>query len=172
MPKSVRPACGCPNYRVTTAPSLARGRPDLQLFLMRMFSKPYLLLIPTLVACGSTGTVVSGPRDISSNPQEIPFLGPVPVAGPKREICLDFDPPGESQNASQLEAVLIAVDGRRDSLTAATFDRRGEDRVCLIAGVPSAKLVKLLEGTHYRAVQLRSRGPVVHVKAIRWWSGR
>lgn len=123
-------------------------------------------------ACRGSGTVVAGPRDISAVPQEIAFLGPVPVSGPRRELCLEFDPPGQSLKAASLQAVLIAVDGRRDTLLSPEVDRRGESRVCLVAMSPRAELQAQLQGTYYRGVELVSNTPPVHLKSIHWWSGR
>lgn len=124
------------------------------------------------MACGTRPTVVAGPQEISSAPQQITFLGPVPVSGPRRELCFDFDPPGESQKASTLQAVLLTTEGRRDTLLEPGLDRRGESRVCLVAEHPSVAEVARLEGSQYRGVELTSSAPPVHVKAIRWWSGR
>lgn len=125
-----------------------------------------------MAGCDSGGTVVAGPRDISSSPQEIAFLGPVPVSGPRRELCFDFQPPGESLKAPSLLAVLVTTEGRRDSLQERQLDRRGEGTVCLIAALPDSLEIEQLRGTHYRGVELRSSAPPVHLKAIRWWSGR
>jgi hypothetical protein len=124
------------------------------------------------IACGTPPTVVSGPQEISSTPQQITFLGPVPVSGPRRELCFDFDPPGESQKASTLQAVLLTTEGRRDTLLEPGVDRRGESRVCLVADHPSATEEARLQGSQYRGVELTSSAPPVHVKVIRWWSGR
>jgi hypothetical protein len=124
------------------------------------------------IACGTPPTVVAGAQEISSTPQQITFLGPVPVSGPRRELCFDFDPPGESQKASSLQAVLLTSEGRRDTLLGPDVDRRGESRVCLVADHPSAAEVARLEGSQYRGVEPTSSAPPVHVKAIRWWSGR
>ena len=122
-------------------------------------------------ACGRRPTVVAGPQEISSTPQQITFLGPVPVSGPRRELCFDFDPPRESDKASTLQAVLLTTEGRRDTLLP-LVDRRGESRVCLVADEPSAVEVARLQGSQYRGVELTSSDPPVHVKTIRWWSGR
>jgi hypothetical protein len=121
-------------------------------------------------ACRGTGAVVAGPVDITSTPQQVTFLGPVPVAGLRRELCFDFDPPGESHKAGQLQAVLIATDGRRDSLIVARIDRRGEARVCLIAADPAPTQQARLAATRYRAVELWAITDV-HVRTLRWWSG-
>ena len=124
------------------------------------------------MACGTRPTVVAGPQEISSAPQQIRFLGPVPVSGPRRELCFDFDPPGESQKASTLQAVLLTTEGRRDTLPEPGVDRRGESRVCLVADHPSAAEEARLQGSQYRGVELTSSAPPVRVKVIRWWSGR
>ena len=131
-----------------------------------------LALLAALTACGSSDTVVAGPQTISASPHEVPFLGPVPVAGPRRRLCFDFDPPGESHNAPFLQAVLLAVDGRRDSVLDPSLDRRGEGRVCMIVPEPKGAEADRLRGTRYRGVELLSTGPEVRLHAIRWWSGR
>jgi hypothetical protein len=136
------------------------------------WGKPALLLGLSLASgCGPRGTVVAGPREISANPQEIAFLGPVPVAGPRRELCFDFDPPGESHKAKSLRAVLVTNQGRRDTLLDPRLDRRGESRVCLVAPAPSPAAAAELRGVHYRGVELSSSDPPVRLRAIRWWSG-
>lgn len=122
-------------------------------------------------ACGSHGTVMAGPQEISSSPREIAFLGPVPVSGPRRELCFDFNPPGESLKAATLEAVLVTTTGRRDTLQQPQVDRRGEGQVCLIASAPGPQDAEQLRGVQYRGVELRSTAPPVRVRAIRWWSG-
>lgn len=114
---------------------------------------------------------MAGPQEISSSPREIAFLGPVPVSGPRRELCFDFNPPGESMKAATLEAVLITTTGRRDTLHQPRLDRRGEARVCLIATAPEPQGAEQLRGIQYRGVELRSTAPPVRVRAIRWWSG-
>jgi hypothetical protein len=149
---------------MSTCPALtdwsARG---ISLFLTTVFGA---------AACGRRPTVVAGAQDITSAPQQITFLGPVPVSGPRRELCFDFDPPQESDKASTLQAVLLTTEGRRDSLVEPTVDRRGEGRVCLVAARPSEEEVARFQGTQYRGVELTSSNPPVHVKTIRWWSGR
>lgn len=124
-----------------------------------------------LAACGHPGTVVAGAVDIASTPRQVSFLALVPVAGPRRELCFDFAPPGESRKAGLLHAVLITTDGRRDTFDRPAIDRRGEARVCLVAPEAPEPLLTRLPGTHYRAVELRADS-AVHVRAIRWWSGR
>ena len=123
------------------------------------------------VACGGSGTVVASSVEVTSRAYEIPFLGPVPVSGPRRELCFDFQPPGESHKASRIHAVLVATSGRRDTLGSPSFDRRGEARVCLIAREPEATVLAELPGTQYRAVELWSDIPV-SIRTVRWWSGR
>lgn len=130
-----------------------------------------VLIVAGGTACGSKGTVMAGPQEISSTPREVVFLGPVPVSGPRRELCFDFDPPGESLKAPTLEAVLVTTTGRRDTLHQPQVDRRGEGRVCLIDTVPEPQGAEQLRGIQYRGVELRSTAPPVRVKAIWWWSG-
>jgi len=122
-------------------------------------------------ACGQSPTVVAGAQEISSTPQQITFLGPVPVSGPRRELCFDFDQPRDSDKAATLRAVLLTTEGRRDTLVA-RVERRGESRACLVADEPSADEVARLQGSQYRGVELTTSAPPLHVKTIRWWSGR
>jgi hypothetical protein len=102
------------------------------------------------LACGGSGTVVASSVEVTSRAYDLPFLGPVPVSGPRRELCFDFDTPGESQKVSHIHAVLVATTGRRDTLSNPSFDRRGEARVCLIAREPPATALAELPGTQYR----------------------
>ncbi len=130
-----------------------------------------LCLACLAAACGSSGTVVASSVEVTPHGAETLFLGPVPVSGPRRELCFDFDPPGESRNADQIHAVLVAMGGRRDTLTDPIVDRRGETRVCLVAREPSTTELAQLPGTRYRSVELWSNVPV-RIRTVRWWSGR
>jgi len=123
-------------------------------------------------ACGRKTTVVAGPQEISSTPQQITFLGPVPVSGPRRELCFDFNSRRESDKAATLQAVLLTTEGRRDTLLDPAVDRRGESRICLVASRPSAADIVSLQGSQYLGVELTTGAPPVHVRTIRWWSGR
>ncbi|MDH4132072.1 MAG: hypothetical protein OEV95_09735 [Gemmatimonadota bacterium] len=115
--------------------------------------------------------VVASSVEVTSRANEIPFLGPVPVRGPRRGLGFDFQPPGESHKASRIHAVLVAANGRRDTLRSPSFDRRGEARVRLMAREPEATVLTEPPGTRYRAVELWSDIPV-RIRTVRWWSGR
>ena len=125
-------------------------------------------------ACERKTTGVAGPQEISSTPQQITFLGPVPVSGsgPRRELCFDFNSRRESDKAATLQAVLLTTEGRRDTLLDPAVDRRGESRICLVASRPSAAEILSLQESQYRGVELTTGAPPVHVRTIRWWSGR
>jgi hypothetical protein len=126
----------------------------------------------TLLACDDAGTFLAGPVRVSDEPMVVTFLGPVPVSGPRRELCFEFETPGESRKAGALLAVLITEEERRDTLHTPRIDRRGEARVCLVPVPPASRdELQRLKGTRYRAVELSTAGAPVGVRQLRWWSG-
>ena len=123
-----------------------------------------IIVLLAFTACARTRAVTDRPVTLSAAPREVPFLQPVTAATSRRELCLVFETPGESDAASKVQAVLITTEGRRERLIPSRVDRRGEALVCLCDERGGAGPVR------YRAAELSSETPV-RVREIRWWSG-
>ena len=59
-------------------------------------------LVAAIAACGRTKLVAPGPIHLDTTPREIVFVEPVRAGDKRRELCLEFHPPGGSLQASKV----------------------------------------------------------------------
>ena len=109
-------------------------------------------------ACARSPRLAGGPIEVGATPVLVRFDQPVTSKGPVRELCLEFDLPGDSHRAAAIEAALISAAGERVTFRGTELDRRGESMVCQIVE-PEAGVVDA-EPTSYVGVELRSDSPV------------
>lgn len=130
-------------------------------------------LAPTLLvlsACGRGELVARGPVEIGPTPVEVRFTKPAFAHGPRRELCFEFEKPGDSRHAAKIRATLVTVSGRKEPLEGA-LDRRGEALVALVgSATPPAGAASGFTTLEYRGVELSSNEPV-RLRALFWASG-
>lgn len=123
-------------------------------------------------ACGRTERVAKGPIALTPTPQAVAFSHVVTVFGLSRELCLEFERPGDSHSAAGVHAVLITAEGRLERLQP-TLDRPGEAIVCLVdvGRDPGTSAGSAANPVQYRAAELRSDVPVT-LRSLRWYGGK
>ena len=117
-----------------------------------------LLMVVGLAACGRPPHLVDGPIEITDQPITIRFDRLAASAGPIWELCFEFDPPGDSRRAADIQATLLAAGGARAMLRNPSLDRQGESVVCQVGpldvsppGPPPGA---------FQGVELRSEAPL------------
>jgi hypothetical protein len=115
-----------------------------------------------LGACARWPHLAGGPIEVGEEPVLVRFEQPVSPVGPEWELCLEFDPPGGSQRAHRIRAVLLDVAGRRYPFVRTSLDRKGEAVVCFVGHLEAAYESPVAFG----AIELRSR-EAVRLRAIR-----
>jgi hypothetical protein len=124
------------------------------------------VLVAAVAGCGRSKLVAPGPIHLDTTPREIVFVEPVRGGDQRRELCLEFDPPGGSLQASRVHVVLLSTTGAREIWHKPSVDRRGEATVCLVEGT-SAPRPDSGAALDYRGVELSSDVPL-SVRQIRW----
>jgi len=116
-----------------------------------------VMLCAALPGCGNPPRLANGPIVVEQS-QTIPFIEPVTADAGGWELCFEFETPGDSQNAHNIEAMLRSDAGRVYPLGSPRYDRRAESVVCHIykepLRVPGAAPIV------FDAVILRSSMPV------------
>jgi hypothetical protein len=94
----------------------------------------YLLLVTPLavMACSVSPVLVSHPIEVTPSGSFARFEHAVPSSVEPWEICLEFDRPGDSHLAEQIQIALHGTSGKRHPLADVRLDRRGESVVCQI----------------------------------------
>ena len=93
------------------------------------------MLCAHLAGCGNPPRLANGPIVLEQS-QTIPFIAPVTEGAGGWELCFEFETPGDSQNAHNIEAMLRSDAGRVYPLGSKRYDRRGESIVCHIYKEP------------------------------------
>lgn len=119
------------------------------------------LLLPA--GCSRAPLLARGPLDLTTTPVSVPFAQPIAAAGPTWELTFAFDRPGDSHAADCLHVALVTADGRRHTLVAPRYDRRGESMVCLIGALDPPVAGPTVSFT---AIELSSDSPV-RVESVR-----
>lgn len=126
------------------------------------------VLVAAIAGCGRSKLVAPGPIHLDTMPREIVFVEPVRAGDQRRELCLEFDPPGGSLQASRVHVVLLSTTGARETWHKPSVDRRGEATVCLVEGTSAPRPDSgAAEALHYRGVELSSDVPL-SLRQIRW----
>ena len=136
---------------------------------MPEFTKLTLAVTMAAIAgCGRGKLVAPGPIHLDTTPRQIVFVEPVHAGDQRRELCLEFDPPGGSLQASSVRVVLLSTTGARETWHKPSVDRRGEATVCLIEGTSAPRADSgAAETLDYRGVELSSDVPL-SLRQIRW----
>ncbi len=122
------------------------------------------------VGCGRGELVARGPIEIGPTPVEVRFTKPALAHGARRELCFEFEKPGDSRLAAKIRATLVTVAGRKEPLQG-ELDRRGEALVALVgSATPPPGAAPAFTTLEYRGVELSSEEPV-RLRAILWASG-
>jgi hypothetical protein len=128
---------------------------------------PALLLFS---GCSRTQQVARGPIDVRAVPTEVRFDHLVVAHGSKREVCFEFERPGDSRLASKIRVTLVTAAGSKEPLSG-KLDRRGEALVALVGSVAApAGASPEFTTLEYRGVEL-SCGEPVRLRGLRWASG-
>jgi hypothetical protein len=85
----------------------------------------------------------------------------MPAGGLRWELCFEFDRPGESHQAGDIQAVLLTPSGRRQLFVDVELDRRGESIVCQIGRTDAGEEVV------FDSVELTAPEPL----RLRWLRG-
>src|ERR1700752_170223 len=94
-----------------------------------------VMLWAQLTGCESPPRLAKGPIVLEQS-TTVPIIKPVAEGAGGWELCFEFDTPGDSQNAHNIEAMLRSDAGRVYPLGSARYDRRGESLVCHIYKEP------------------------------------
>ena len=129
---------------------------------MPEFTKLTLAVTMAAIAgCGRGKLVAPGPIHLDTTPRQIVFVEPVHAGDQRRELCLEFDPPGGSLQASRIHVVLLSTTGTRETWHKPSVDRRGEATVCLVEGTSAPRPDSgAAEAQDYRGVELSSDVPL------------
>jgi hypothetical protein len=84
-----------------------------------------------LAGCAREPVLARGPFTVGTVASTVPFERAVPARSDHWVICLEFEKPDDSRQASALHVGLVDELGRRCPLRVLHVDRRGERRVAL-----------------------------------------
>lgn len=116
-----------------------------------------VMLCAQLPGCGNPPRLANGPIVLEQS-KTIQFIEPVTEGAGGWELCFEFETPGDSQNAHNIEAMLRSDAGKVYPLGSPRYDRRGESVVCHIYGEPLR--IQRAAPRIFDAVVLRSSMPI------------